>query len=89
MASSYGQLGLHAEASNDPDRALVWVIKCVALFDEFPHPMTASGPAYLRHLTGRLGIATVENAWQQEIGNPLPDAVREYVLAEPDTTDTD
>ncbi|MEU3862586.1 cyclic nucleotide-binding domain-containing protein [Streptomyces sp. NPDC028722] len=85
---TFAQLGLQAEAGDDTGQALVWAIKCVALFDAIPHPMTGMGPVQLRRLTRRLGIATVENAWQQETGNPLPGPVRAYVLAEPDATDT-
>ncbi|MEU6854155.1 tetratricopeptide repeat protein [Actinacidiphila alni] len=88
MALTYAQLGLLAEALVDNDRALVWAIKCVALFDEVPHPMSGSGPNHLRRLTQSLGIEAVASAWQRETGNPLPDAVRAYVLAELDDADT-
>ncbi|SFE81652.1 hypothetical protein SAMN05216251_105300, partial [Actinacidiphila alni] len=88
MALTYAQLGQHAEAMDDTAQALIWVIKCVALFDEIPHPRTGTGPTRLRRLTQSLGIEAVESAWQRETGNPLPDAVRAYVLAGPDDTDT-
>ena len=87
MASTYHQLGLHAESRNDTARALAWVIRCVALFDEVPHPMTGTGPAHLRRLAAQLGLPVLEETWQAVTGSPLPDAVRAYVLAEP--TDTD
>ncbi|MEW2519704.1 tetratricopeptide repeat protein [Actinacidiphila alni] len=89
MALTYAQLGLLAEDTGGTAQALVWVIKCVALFDEVPHPRTGTGPTHLRLLTQTLGIEAVESAWQRETGNPLPDAVRTYVLAEPDDTDPD
>ncbi|WP_324796954.1 tetratricopeptide repeat protein [Streptomyces cyaneofuscatus] len=93
MALTYAALGLLAQAQDDSDIALAWVIKCVALFDEIPHPRTGSGPEHLRLLTARLGIETVEGAWQQQIGNPMPPAARAYALTPPTDppadTDTD
>jgi hypothetical protein len=43
MAMSFGQLGLLAEAKGGPREALRSVVRCVTVFDEFPHPLT--GPA--------------------------------------------
>ena len=42
MASTYGQLGLLSEKRQDFGAALDWIVRCVALFEEFPHP--ATGP---------------------------------------------
>lgn len=93
MALTYAQLGLLAQAQDDSDIALAWVIKCVALFDEIPHLRTGSGPEHLRLLTARLGIEAVEGAWQQQTGNPMPPAARAYALTPPTDppadTDTD
>jgi tetratricopeptide (TPR) repeat protein len=86
MALASAQLGLLAEAQADTAQALTWMIKCVALFEEVPHPSTEPGSAHLRRLTTQLGMRALEDAWQGITGNPLPDAVREYVLTEP--TDT-
>ncbi|MET7604931.1 hypothetical protein ABZS96_20870, partial [Streptomyces avermitilis] len=83
MASSYAQLGLHAEARNDTGQALAWTIRCVALFDEVPHPRTGTGPGHLRQLTARLGIEAVERAWQRVTDRPLPPAVRAFLLTAP------
>jgi hypothetical protein len=79
MASSYGQLGLLAEQRGRPREALTWTVRCVALFDEFPHPSTGPGPQILARLTTRLGIDTLEQCWQQVTGSPLPHAVRDYI----------
>jgi tetratricopeptide (TPR) repeat protein len=79
MALSYGQLGLLAEKRGRPSEALTWMVRCVALFDEFPHPATDTGPEHLARLTTRLGIAALEQCWQQVTGSPLPPAVRDYV----------
>ena len=45
MASSYGQLGLLAEVQGNINAALGWTVRCVALFEQFPHP--ATGPGHL------------------------------------------
>jgi tetratricopeptide (TPR) repeat protein len=85
MASTYRQLGLHAEEQGDTARALTWVIRCVALFDEVPHPSTGPGPDHLRRLTAHVGIEAVERAWQATTSSPLPPDVRTYVFTEPAT----
>ena len=43
MASSYHQLGLLAEERGSPSQALEWMVQCVALFDEYPHPFPGRG----------------------------------------------
>ncbi|MFI5727283.1 CHAT domain-containing tetratricopeptide repeat protein [Streptomyces cyaneofuscatus] len=83
VAVTYAALGLIAGVRDDPTNALVWVIKCVALFDEIPHPRTGSGPKHLRLLTAHLGIEAVERAWQQQKGTPIPPTVRAYALTPP------
>ena len=89
MASSYGQLGLLAEARGSPGQALEWMVRCVALFDDFPHPSTGPGPRHLARLTRQLGIPALEACWQQVTGGPLPGAVRDYLRSyRPDTADT-
>jgi hypothetical protein len=51
----------------------------VALFDEFPHPSTGSGPDYLARLARQLGIKELEARWRKVTGRRLPRAVRDYV----------
>ena len=79
MADSFGQLGLLAEARGQGGPALEWTVRCVTVFDEFPHPLTKPGPEYLARLTALRGIAALEESWRKVTGNPLPQAVREYV----------
>ena len=79
MAMSYGQLGLLAEARGNPDEALIWTIRCVDLFPEFPHPLTGPGPRHLARLAASLGMRALETSWRQCTGNPLPDHVRRGV----------
>ncbi|WP_328580460.1 hypothetical protein [Streptomyces sp. NBC_00370] len=78
--SSYAQLGLLEEKRSAPEQALTWVIRCVSLFDEVPHPSTGPGHRQLRRLTAQLGVQILEDAWHHATGNRLPDAVREYAL---------
>ncbi|MGW3816612.1 tetratricopeptide repeat protein, partial [Streptomyces sp. NPDC005046] len=85
MASSYGQMGLLAEARQQTGEALVWIVRCVTLFDQFPHPATGPAPDHLKRLTHTLGVATLEQTWQNITGNHLPPAVRHHFLTDPPT----
>ncbi|MFC8666592.1 tetratricopeptide repeat protein [Streptomyces sp. NPDC057199] len=82
MARTYGQLGLLAEKQQQPEEALKWMVRCAALFEQFPHPLTGPAPAHLKRLTHSLGIRVLEQTWQSVTGNPLPPPVRHFVLAE-------
>ena len=84
MAIIYAQLGLLAEEQGEALLAMGWNIRCLTLFDQFPSPMTGTGPLALARLTHRLGISTLEVAWQDITGHPLPQALRDYVIAYPD-----
>ena len=66
MARTYAQLGLLAEARGQAPLALQWNIQCVTLFDQFPSPMTGTGPTALARLTHQLGMPALEQAWQQD-----------------------
>ncbi|MEA2297378.1 MAG: hypothetical protein QOF77_314, partial [Solirubrobacteraceae bacterium] len=79
MALTYGQLGLLADARDRPAEALDWTVRCVALFDEFPHPATGPGPAHLARLTAKLGLEALEASWHAATAGPLPAAVRDHV----------
>jgi hypothetical protein len=83
MAKTYGQLGLLAEARRQPGQALDWMIRCVTVFDQFPHPLTEPGPKHLARLTSQLGMPALEQAWPQATGQPLPGAVRDYLTSHP------
>ena len=84
MAITYAQLGLLAEERDQPRQALTWNIRCITLFDEFPHPMTGTGPAALARLTRQLGLPALEQAWRQVTGQSLPQPAREYVTSQHD-----
>ena len=79
MATGYGQLGLLAEARGQPQRALEWIIRCVTVFDEFPHPSTGPGPHHLARLTAMLGEHALDKTWTSVTGRPVPDRVWAYV----------
>ena len=76
LAMSYGQLGLLCETCGDKPVALDWVIRCVALFPDFPDPQTGPGPLHLARLTAELGMPALEVGWLRCTGSPLPDHVR-------------
>jgi tetratricopeptide (TPR) repeat protein len=81
MAATSAQLGLLAERRDQARQALEWNIRCVTLFDQFPSPLTATGPASLTRLTHKIGFPALETAWQQITGEPLPQAVRDYITS--------
>ena len=83
MALIFGQLGLLAEHRGQPRSALEWKIKCVAMFSEFPHPMTGPAPAHIARLTATLGMDALETSWQEITSRPLPATVRKYVESFP------
>jgi tetratricopeptide (TPR) repeat protein len=84
MALTYGQLGLLAGARQQPGQALVWMVRCVTLFDQFPHPLTGPGPRHLARLTKLLGMPALQATWQQVTGQPVPQAVRDYITSQRD-----
>ena len=84
MALTCAQLGLIAEARGQSPLALQWTIRCVTLFDQFPHPMTGTGPTALARLTGQLGMPALEETWRQVTGQPVPQPVRDYITSHHD-----
>ena len=84
MALTYAQLGLLAEDRGQAPLALTWNVRCVTLFDEFPSPLTGSGPSALARLARQLGMPALEEAWRQVTGQPVPQQVRDYITSQPD-----
>ena len=84
MAVSYAQLGLLAEERDQFPLALQWNVRCVSLFDQFPSPMTGTGPTALARLTRQLGMPALEQAWRQVTGQPVPQVVRDYITSHHD-----
>ena len=83
LARTYRQLGLLTESRQQPRQALDWMVRCVTLFDQFPHPATGPGPEHLARLTRQLGMPALEQAWQQVTGQPVPQPVRDYLTSHP------
>jgi len=54
------------------------------LFDEFPGPLTGTGPSALIRLTRQLGMPALEEAWRQVTGQPVPGQVRDYIASQHD-----
>ncbi len=84
MARTYAQLGLLAEDRARAPLALEWNIRCVTLFDQFPSPLTGTAPSALARLSRQLGLPALQQAWQQITGQPLPQAVRDYITSHHD-----
>ena len=72
LACCYGQMGLLAEAKNDENLALDWMVRCVVLFDQFPHPAAGPGPRHIARLTAKLGMPALQSSWQRQTGKMLP-----------------
>lgn len=79
MAASLGEMGLLAETRGQLEDALEWTIRCLALFEEFPHPLTGPAPRHLVRITAELGIDALERCWHRVTGQPLPASVRDFV----------
>jgi hypothetical protein len=79
MARTYARRGLLAAAHGNPGQALDWAVRCVALFDDVPHPDCGSGPGQLARLSRASGTEMLEACWQRVTGGPLPGPVRDYV----------
>ena len=82
MSPTFGQLGVLAAERGRPAEALAWIVRCVTLFDEFPHPATGPARKHLARLTAELGMDALERCWHEVTGDPLPQAVRDYLNAE-------
>jgi tetratricopeptide (TPR) repeat protein len=81
MALSFGQLGLLAEERGRPREALEWMVRCVSMFDEFPHPATGPGPQHLARLGATLGIDVARRCWVDVTGHPPPPTVVSFLEA--------
>ncbi|HXP20720.1 MAG TPA: tetratricopeptide repeat protein, partial [Streptosporangiaceae bacterium] len=84
LGLTYAQMALLAEEQGQDHEALNWAVRSVSLFSEVPHPSTGTAPAHLARLATRLGIAAVQESWQEITGGPLPQAVRDYITKQQD-----
>jgi tetratricopeptide (TPR) repeat protein len=79
LAKNLAQMAWLAEQRGQSLRALEQAIRSVSLFEQVPNPATGSAPAVLARLTGELGAGVLEACWREVTGEPLPQAVRDYV----------
>ncbi len=68
-----------SEKRGNDHQALEWTVRCVALFPEFPHPLTGTGPRHLARLTAELGMAALADSWRRSTGEALPAAISDAV----------
>ena len=83
LAFSFGQLGRLAEQRGNLRQALEWMVRCVKLFEDFPHPSTGPAPGHLARLAHQLGMEALEACWMQVTGQPLSTPVRVFVITHP------
>jgi tetratricopeptide (TPR) repeat protein len=81
-ALSYAAFGLLAAARKQPRQALEWMVRCVTVFDQFPHPLTDPAPSQLARLAGQLGQAALEETWRAVTGHAVPQSVRDYITSQ-------
>ncbi|HEX6528019.1 MAG TPA: tetratricopeptide repeat protein [Streptosporangiaceae bacterium] len=79
IAQTCAQIGLLTRRLGHLVRALEWMIRCITVFDEFPHPLTGPVPQVLATLTRQVGFGALEENWLKITGKALPQVVREYV----------
>lgn len=81
VALSCGQLGLLAEARGDRPMAMTWMVRSVAAFDTFPHPLARPALDRLARLTADLGWDVLRACWTKVTRRTLPTAVVDYIKA--------
>lgn len=82
MAMSYIMMGRLEAERNNPMAGLEWVVHCVSLFKDFPHPLIGPAPQYLAVFTKILGMDALAATWRKVSGKALPDHVRKLVEKE-------
>jgi len=68
-----------SQLRGQPRTALEWLVRCVALFGEFPDPLAGPALGDLARLTAELGTSALEACWSEVTGGSPPRAVRDYV----------
>ena len=59
----------------------MWIVRCVTVFDEFPHPATDPGPQHLARLTVALGDEALRCCWLEVTGHEPPGPVVSFIEA--------
>ena len=55
------------------------MVRCVTVFDEFPHPSTGPGLQHLARLTTALGVDVLRRCWLEVTGQEPPPAVISFI----------
>lgn len=81
IAQIYAGLGTLAIARCNAAHAVEWLVRCVTVFDEFPHSATEPGAQRLADLVAAgLPVSALEQTWAQVTGKTLPQQVRAFVM---------
>ena len=79
MSITCAELGIMAAARGQPTQALEWNIRSLALSGRYPDPLTEPALSGLAKLTRQPGMPTLEETWRHVTGQPMPQAVRDYI----------
>lgn len=72
LAESYEALGELAETRKQLREALIWDIRCVTLFDEFPTRVTQRAAEQLARVGLNLDQYVLEESWREVTGETIP-----------------
>jgi tetratricopeptide (TPR) repeat protein len=72
IAECYTLLARICQSRDQTRTALEWCIRCVSLFDEFPHPLTQLAAEHLARLSAQLGTQALRQSWLEVTDESLP-----------------
>lgn len=88
LAGAYFQQAIIVLKRREVHAALELIIRCIILYDTFPHPDTGHAPDVLVGFVRILGMEELAKSWQAVAGYPLPPSVGNYVRTSPGLADT-
>jgi tetratricopeptide (TPR) repeat protein len=85
LARTYAQLSRvrlqWGNGQEDLEEALEWIVRCVAQFDDFPHPAVDPSDDLVRLTAALGGIGVLSRTWLEVTGQPLPLEIQRFVQA--------